>query len=126
MTFLRAVIRRNLVYNPESEVIERGYELEAMAKKITGCGHWNVTMWGPCPGEDPPATGSPPGQDLPATGSPPGEDTPATGSPPGEDQPSTRSPPSEGPPATWSPPDDRCRLATDVMDTRQRLGELSR
>lgn len=40
--------------------IERGYELEAMAKEIAGCGRWNVTTWGLRPGKDPPAAGSSP------------------------------------------------------------------
>ena len=82
MTILRALIRRNLVHHPESTVIERGHELEAMAKEITGCGYWNVTTWKPQSHEDPPADESSSG--------------------------------------------DGCRLATDVMHARQRLGELSR
>ena len=83
MTFLRAVIRRNLVYKPDSVVIKPGYELEAMAKKITGCGHWNVITWKPPSDENPPANDD--------------ESSPAGG----------------------------CRLATDVMNARQRLGQLS-
>lgn len=55
MTFLRALIRRNLVYNPKSVEIERGYELEDMAKKITDCGHWSVTTWKPHSDENPSA-----------------------------------------------------------------------
>ncbi|KAI5849720.1 hypothetical protein BZA05DRAFT_354781 [Tricharina praecox] len=38
MTFLRAVIRRKMVYDIKPELIARGYELDMAAKKITGCG----------------------------------------------------------------------------------------
>ena len=83
MTFLRAVIRRNLVNKPDSVIIKPGYELEAMAKKITGCDLWNVTTW--------------------------------------------KAPSDENPHANdESSPADGCRLETDVMNARQRLGKLSK
>ncbi|KAI5776544.1 hypothetical protein EDC01DRAFT_699259, partial [Geopyxis carbonaria] len=48
MTILRARIRRSLVHAPDDvKTIASGYELEAMAKKATDCGHWSITKWEP-------------------------------------------------------------------------------
>ena len=46
MTILRAVLRRGLVYDIRSTPIEDGYELDTIAREITGCGAWSVVTWG--------------------------------------------------------------------------------
>ena len=71
MTGLRAALRRNLIHEPEQEEIKvGGYELEAMAMKISGCDHWDVT-WKPSPdgGQTAPETSSASAPSAPAGGS---------------------------------------------------------
>jgi hypothetical protein len=69
MTGLRAVIRRNLVHEPECDRIEGGYELEEMAMKIHDCIGWNVTAWTPGLGKDQIAVESYPSSSASAGGS---------------------------------------------------------
>jgi ankyrin repeat protein len=95
MTGLRAWVRRNLVHEPEDEEIESGYELEAMAEKIKGCGYWSVTTW----------TSRPDGGLIPVRSSLTNESASADRS---------------------GSVTDGCKLATEVMDARRRLGELTR
>ena len=61
MTGLRAALRRNLAHEPDQEEIKvGGYELEAMAMKIGGCDHWDVTAWKPSPDSSPASEPTPP------------------------------------------------------------------
>ena len=96
MTGLRAALRRKLIHEPEQEEIEvSGYELEAMAMKINDCEHWDVITWKPSPDGGQIAIESPPEGEPRA---------PAGGS---------------GAASRGS------RFASEVMDSRRRLGALS-
>ena len=96
MTGLRAALRRNLIHEPEGEEIKvSGYELEAMAMKISDCDHWDVSTWKPSPDGDQTAieTSSASAPSAPVGGS---------GVAPGG-----------------------IRIASKIMDSRRRLGALS-
>ena len=96
MTGLRAMVRRNLIHKPEDEEIKvSDYELEAMAMKVNGCHKWEVTTWKPGPGGGLAAAESSPASEPNA---------PVGGS---------------GIAA------DGSRFASEVMDSRRRLGALS-
>jgi hypothetical protein len=46
MTILRVVLRRGLVYSIEPTFIEDGYDLDTVAREITGCDYWSVAdLW---------------------------------------------------------------------------------
>ena len=96
MTGLRVMIRRNLIHKPKHEEIKvSGYELEAMAMKINGCHKWEVTTWKPGPGEGLVGTKSSPASEPSSLAG--GSGIAANGS----------------------------RFASEVMDSRRRLGALS-
>ena len=42
MTVFRAIIRRNMAYDIPSQQIESHHELDAAARRIRGCSHWNI------------------------------------------------------------------------------------
>lgn len=47
MTVLRALIRRNLIRSPQTQILDIGYELDWMAReKINDCNQWSVVTWG--------------------------------------------------------------------------------
>ena len=107
MTGLRAMVRRNLIHKPKAEEITvGGYELEAMAMKISGCRQWDVTAWEPNP------EGGLIGAENSIVRTPNAARSISTGEP---------SAPAGGSDAAA----DGFRFASEVMGARRHLGTLS-
>ena len=108
MTGLRAMVRRNLIHKPKAEEITvGGYELEAMATRISGCHQWDVTAWEPSP------EGGLIGAENTIVRKRSAAGSISTGEP---------SAPAGGSDAAA---DDGFRFASEVMEARRHLGTLS-